>query len=255
MITAGAQEQQNIARTLTLTIFSPVQLAVGSFYQFHDILEENEILREKIVRIELQNSALRERLSEIADTQDEDFSENFPQLEIISADVIAREPTFFYRTAILNVGANEGIKNSMPVISDGSVVGKIISVLPLTSQVQMLYDPEEYISIECTRTGSVGILDSKTDGTLFTDFRSVAPVVVGDTLFSTGLGGIYPRGLKIGVIERIDTPRAGDIFKRVLIGSAVDFERLRKVFVIKSEPQWKAFRDEIFEFDDERVER
>jgi rod shape-determining protein MreC len=135
----------------------------------------------------------------------------------------------------------------MPVISGSSVVGKVISVLPLTAQIQMIYEPEEYISIEHPGTGSVGILDSKTNGTLFTNVRSVASVEIGDTLYTTGLGGIYPKGLQIGVIEKIDIYKYSDIFKRIYIKSAVDFERLRKVFVIKLEPQWEAIKNEILE--------
>jgi len=250
MISSGKQEQQNIVRTLTLTIFSPVHLTIGTFYQIHNILSENKELREKIELAQTENAALREKLGEFKDNAQKELE--LPQYEIILANIVAREPTFFYRTAIIDVGANYGIKNSMPVVSNGSVVGKVISVLPLTSQIQMIYEPEEYISVEHPQTGSVGILDSQMDGTLYTNVRSVAPVNTGDTLFTTGLGGIYPKGLKIGVIEKIDMPKGGDIFKKVYVKSPVDFERLRKVFIIKSEPRWEAIKNEILEINVEK---
>ena len=251
MMTADKPRQQNIAKTLTLTIFSPAQLAVGSFYQISNIFSENKQLREKIVSVELENAGLREKFSELSHEEiDEIQTGVLTRFEIIPADVVAREPSFFYRTAIINIGANEGVRNSMPVVSVGGVVGKVISVLPLTSQVQMIYGPEERISIEHPQSGSVGILEAKIDGVLFADVRSIAKVEIGDTLFTTGLGGVYPKGLKVGTIERVEMPKDGDIFKRVFIKSAVDFERLRKVFVIKSEPQWEAIRDEIVSFKD-----
>jgi len=62
MISAGEQKQQNIARTLTLSIFSPAQFVVGVFYQFHNILDENKELREKIVKIELDNAKIRKKI-------------------------------------------------------------------------------------------------------------------------------------------------------------------------------------------------
>jgi rod shape-determining protein MreC len=250
MLSSGKQEQQNIVKTLTLTIFSPVHLTIGTFYQIHNILEENRNLREKIEYAQLENTALRGRLSEIADSVKKNI--DLPQHEIIIAHIVAREPTFFYRTAIIDIGSNYGIKKSMPVVYDGSVVGKVISVMPLTSQIQMIYEPEEYISVEHPQTGSIGILDSHLDGTLFTNLRSVAPVNVGDMLYTTGLGGIYPKGLKIDVIEKIDMPKGGDIFKKVYVRSAVNFEKLRKVFVIKFDPQWEAIKDEILEINAEK---
>jgi rod shape-determining protein MreC len=247
MISAGRQEQQNIVRTLSLTIFSPAHISVGTFNKLNNVIKLNRELSEEIERVKLQNTFLREKLSEIVE-DDMDYEEFLPHYEIVPADIVAREATFFYRTVIINVGANHGIKNSMPVISGGSVVGKVISVLPLTAQVQMIYEPEEYISIEHPNTGSVGILDSRANATLFANVRSVAPVEIGDTVYTTGLGGIYPKGLQIGVIEKIDHSKDSDIFKRIYIKSAVDFERLRKVFVIKSEPQWEAIKNEILHF-------
>ena len=244
MMSAKKQDQQNIVKTLKLTIFSPAQLLVGSIYQINNIFAENKQLREQVVLTELENAVLREKLSEIFST-DEDLMEISPAYEIIPADIVAREPSFFYRTAIINAGANHGVKNSMPVISGGGVVGKVIAVLPLTSQIQMIYGPEEHISIEHQRTGTVGILEAKVDGTLFANVRSIAEVKIDDTLSTTGLGGVYPKGLKVGTIERIENSQNGDIFKRIYIKSAVDFERLRKVFVVKSEPQWEAIKKEI----------
>jgi len=115
----------------------------------------------------------------------------------------------------------------------------------------MIYAPDNNISIEHRESGSVGILESKTDGRLFSDFRSVAPVEVGDEIFTTGLGGIYPRGLKIGVIEEVEAPRTGDIFKRIHIRSAIDFERLRRVFVVKFDSHWGGIQQEIIARDGE----
>jgi rod shape-determining protein MreC len=246
MITSGKQKQQNIAKTLTMTVFSPAQLVVGSFYQFNNILNENKKLREKIVSVELENSVLRGKLDEMssADTLENQI-EILPGYEILPASIVAREPSFFYRTAIINIGANHGLKNSMPVISDGGIVGKVISVLPLTSQIQMIYAPEEYISIEHGRTGAFGILESKTDGSLFVNLRNIAEVEIGDTLFTTGLGGIYPRGLKVGRIENIEIPKNGDVFKKIHIKSGVDFEKIRKVFIVKSDSQWESIKEEI----------
>lgn len=251
MITSGVQKQQNIAKTLTLTIFSPVQLVVGSFYQVNNVFAENKSLREKNAAVELENAVLRSKLSEISLTDNiENFFDDYPKYELLSANIVAKELSFFYRTAIVNMGANQGVKNSMPVIFDGNVVGKVVAVLPLTSQIQMIYSPNEYISFE-HNTGAVGILESKTDGSLFANIRSIAEVEIGDTLWTTGLGGIYPKGLKVGVIVKIEEPKDGNVFKRIQIKSLLDFDKLRKVFVIKSEPQWEAIKEEINMFKDD----
>ena len=248
MISSDKQRQQNIVKTLTLTVFSPVQVTLGTFYQLNNIVDENKKLRERIVFVELENASFRERI-DVVDTNDV-RTDALAYYEIVPAEIIAREPSFFYRTAIINVGANHGIKPLMPVISSDGVVGKVITVLHFTSQIRMLYAPDEYVSVEHEETGVVGILNSKIDGTFFSDMRSVDEINTGDLFITTGLGGIYPRGLNVGIVQKIDKPSGGQILKRVHIKSYVDYDKLRNVFVIKSDAQWEAVKNEIFEYEE-----
>jgi rod shape-determining protein MreC len=247
MISADKQKQQNMVKTLTLTLFSPAQLVIGTFYQLNDVFDENKKLREKIIVSEMENAMFRKKLDTavVNDVKSDDLS----QFEIVSAEIVAREPSFLYRTAIINIGTNHGIKASMPVISNNGVVGKVITALPLTSQIRMLYASDEYISIEHEKSGAVGIFSSKTDGTLFSDMRSVASIDSGDLFITTGLGGIYPRGLKIGFAEKIEKAKGGEVFKRVYINPCVDYDHLRNVFVVKSDPIWEAIKNEIYQYD------
>ena len=247
MISASEQKQQDIIKTLTLTLFSPAQFAIGTFYQFNNIFDENKNLRKKIVAVELENAILREKLGAVGVSSVK--SDVLSRYEISSAEIIAREPSFFYRTAIINVGANHGIKPLMPVISSDGVVGKVILVLPFTSQIRMLYAPNEYVSVEHEKTGAVGILSSKISGTFYSDMRSIDDINIGDMFITTGLGGVYPGGLKIGVVEKINNPKGGEILKRIHINSCVDYNKLRNVFVIKSDVMWEAIKNEIFQYD------
>lgn len=135
---------------------------------------------------------------------------------------------------IINIGAKDGVKVNMPVISDQGLVGHIISVTDTTAKVQTIVDTASTIS--CVITTSRDMMIAR--GTLneqstlkATFIPTEATVLEGDKIETSGLGGIYPKGIHIGTIKQVvKTQNITDRY--AIIETAVDFKKLETVLVI-----------------------
>jgi rod shape-determining protein MreC len=136
----------------------------------------------------------------------------------------------------------------MPVVNKDGVIGKITQALHNISLVQLIRDPSERISVMIKKSHAVGILETLDSKNFFIQYRKHAEVKEGDTIVTSGLGGIYPKGLTVGTVTGIhdsDDP----LFKDVVMKPCVDFDHLEEVFVMQLDPQWAAFRSELDSID------
>ncbi|HHY55083.1 MAG TPA: rod shape-determining protein MreC [Chloroflexi bacterium] len=184
---------------------------------------ENNTLRE----VEKENEQLRALLN---------FAETRPRLELRGAQIVARvigeESTNFSETILIDLGQVHGIRTGMPVVTDQGLVGRISEVTENTSKVLLLNDVGSSASALLAESRLNGIVHGSTSGDLIMDFIPQGPTFsVGETVLSSGLGGQFPRGLAIGVIESIDSqPNA--VFQTARVHPAVDFGSLELVMVI-----------------------
>ena len=173
------------------------------FSNINTLQEENEALKKK--NIELEQS-LRE-------------------LEIIKSE---------NDTLIINIGSKEGIEVNMPVISEQGLVGHIISVTDHTAKVQTIIDTASTISctISSSRDKMVARGTLQQNSTLKATFiPTEATILEGDSVETSGIGGIYPKGIHIGTISQIiNTKNITDRY--AIIQTAVDFNKLETMLVI-----------------------
>ena len=207
-----------------------------SFFADMDTLkQENEELKQKNSELE---QSLREL--EIIKAENETLKEyvnlkdKYKDYNTIPADVINRDISNYSSTIIINVGSNDGIKENMTVIADNGLVGHIVSVSSTTSQVQTIIDTASAVTSTISTTDDTiiaqGTLDNKS--TLKATFIPPDAVVLqGDSIETSGIGGIYPKGIHIGTIsEVINTNNITDRY--AIIETAVDFTKLNTVLVI-----------------------
>ncbi len=184
---------------------------------------ENNTLRE----VEKENEQLRALLN---------FAETRPRLELRGAQIVARvigeESTNFIETILIDLGQVHGIRIGMPVVTDQGLVGRISEVTENTSKVLLLNDAGSSASALLAESRLNGIVHGSTSGDLIMDFIPQGPTFEeGEGVLSSGLGGQFPRGLAIGVIESIDSqPNA--VFQTARVRPAVDFGSLELVMVI-----------------------
>ena len=94
------------------------------------------------------------------------------------------------------------------------------------------------------RSRTVSILETENGRSFFFRCRNHEDLQIGDTIVTSGLGGIYPKGLRVGQVDRI-TDSQNPLFKRVWVELSVDFDRIEDLFVLLLSPQWQSFREEL----------
>jgi rod shape-determining protein MreC len=244
MVSSPPHLQARTARLLTISIFYPVQITVDQVTRAKNIYAENEQLTKDIALLNAQVAQLKEQEAENVRLRDLlGFDQSTP-LPLVPAQVVARDPSPIFKSVVISVGTNKGILPFMPVVTRQGVVGKVVQVMPDLSLVQLIRDPLNHVSIMARRSRTISILETENGIEFFTHLRVHEDVLPGDTVITTGLGGIYPRGFPVGIIGKVSFER-DPLFKRATIKLNLDIEHLEELFVIKRPPQWAAFTEQL----------
>lgn len=195
-----------------------------------DLKQKNEELEEALRKLEIiqaENSTLKEYL---------DLTEQYKSYKSIPAYIINKDISNYSSVFIINAGSSSGIKENMTVIAAEGLVGHVISVSEKTSKVQTLVDSSNVVSATLENSKDTVISRGTLNGNeLKTTYISPNTVLIeGEKLYTSGMGGIYPKGIYIGTIKKINETR--NITNRSFITeAAVDFENLETVLVISND--------------------
>lgn len=205
------------------------------FANVNNLKDENQKLQDK-------NKELEEKLRELESIKAENESlkqyvnlkEKYSDYNAVPADVINRDISNYSKNIVINVGKKDGVNVGMTVIAAEGLVGHIISVTDATSKVQTIIDSSSSTSslLSTSRDSIVckGILNSNTQLKAMY-IPTEATISQGDTIETSGLGGIYQKGIYIGNVERVENTT--DLTNRyATVNTAVDFNKLETVLVI-----------------------
>jgi rod shape-determining protein MreC len=221
-----------VARVINDAALTPVQSVLSGVDGFVGLRSENDSLRADLVRQSLRVAELAERDREASRLRELLGFRDVTPHSVVAGRVIAREPARSGRALKIDVGSRDGVNKGLAVITSDGLVGKITDVERNSSYVRPLIARDCLVSARLTRTRTDGILGWRDDLGLhlgFLPFR--AEVAAGDEVVSSGLGGVFPRGIVIGHVSRsIFDKNEGAM--RVLIKPAVKFSSLEEVFVV-----------------------
>jgi len=244
MLTSNPIRQQQIARVLTFSVFYPFQFYISQTARVKNIFAENRKLTEEIAAQSVTIALLKEAALETERLQALVYLSNDLTYDLAVARVVAREPAYISRSAIIDVGRDNGVSAYMPVINSRGIVGKVVQSFGHMALVQLLIDPSNRTGVLLQRTREVGILETENGNDYFIRCRTHADVNKGDTVVTSGLGGVYPKGLTVGVVSKVGDIR-DPLFKKVIVDLNVDFNHLEEVFVIRVKSRWASFRGEV----------
>jgi rod shape-determining protein MreC len=184
-----------------------------SLQQARELAVENERLRKLL--------GARERLGNAA----------------VLADVLYESRDRFARKLVINVGINDGVRAGSPVIDDGGVVGQITRAFNETSEVTLLTDKDQSIPVQILRNGLRGVAFGGAEpGTLDLRFMAAnADVVNGDVATTSGIDGVYPSGLMVATVSRVERA-AKDQFARIVMSPVGGIESNKHLLVLLIEP-------------------
>ncbi len=152
----------------------------------------------------------------------------------IGARVVARTPGFLSNLVYIDRGSEEGVYTDAAVLSGDGIIGRVILVTKHQSQVQLITNPDASIGALLEQTRTPGVLRGSGDALLDMAYVGNAePVKVGDIVVSSGLDGIYPKGLPIGKV--VDSRKGKGVFRFIKVEPRIDLIRVEEVSVLLNE--------------------
>ncbi|MFO7676677.1 MAG: rod shape-determining protein MreC [bacterium] len=188
---------------------------------------ENERLSRLAAELAVENARLN-TANRLADRRD-----RLPGVrdELVHASVIARDLATMQRYLIVGRGLGDGVRPGTPAIVAEGVVGRVIAAGEHQALVQTLLDPDSRVAAVCPRSSVIGLVRADHGGRILLDFVDRdADVNPGDTVLTSGFGGVFPRGLLVGRVTAVGN-RSPEIFLHVEIRPAAPIRRLETVFL------------------------
>lgn len=213
-----------ISQPLQVVLLAPLRLGAALSRSAHDARSENERLSLLAARLAVENARL-ESASPASGLEPR------VELRLTRASVISRDLATFERWFVISRGTRHGLKPGEPVITPDGVCGKVVACGPHQSLVQTMLAPESRIAVLNLRTRVPALARPDRAGRLLLDYApKESDFELGDTIVTAGLGTVFPKGLRVGVVVAVpDRPDA--LFKPVAIRPFADVSRVEQVFV------------------------
>ncbi|MEL7564712.1 MAG: rod shape-determining protein MreC [Dehalobacterium sp.] len=218
-----------------MTVLNGTKGVVGYFTGYDDLLAEKGELKKEVADLKEKVNSLQEAQLENARLHKllvmKESME--PEWQMVSAKVIARDTGNWYHSIIINRGMSDGLEKDMVVINYDGLVGRIISVTNNTAEVLLLVDREGAVGCIVQLSRTPGVIEGQGSKELLRmiHFPHDADIKENQNVLTSGLGGIFPAGLRIGYITEIKV-EANGLMKQAEIKPFVDFDRLEEVLVL-----------------------
>ncbi len=249
-LTVQPKENPNFFEKCINTVFLPIQQvikwpfnkmenSIDFFVDMKNLAEENERLnkenielKERVRQLEIdgiENSQLRDMLN---------LTKKYETSNAIVAEVISMDSSIWFDVFTINKGEKDGIKNNMTVLTPQGLVGKVTQTFSTTAQVTSILDVNNAVSARLTKTGD--LITTKGDMNLV-DKRllklkyvtSDVNLAEGDVVETSGMGGIYPKGIFIGTISKVEQDNK-TMKTYAVLEPGVDFNKISEVLVISN---------------------
>lgn len=247
-LTIEPKENPNFFEKCVNTVFLPIQNfvkwpldkmgnSVNFFVDMKNLSDENDRLtkenielKEKVRKLEvagMENDELRDLLN---------LRKKYETSNAIVAEVIFADSSMWFDIFTINKGKNDGIRNNMTVLTPEGLVGKVTQTFDTTAQVTSILDVNNAVSARLTKTGDLittkGDMNLVDKGLLKLKYvTSNVNLAEGDVVETSGMGGIYPKGIFIGTINKVEQDTK--LMKTyAVLEPGVDFNKLSEVLVI-----------------------
>lgn len=246
--TAATGGLPTVAQNVIITLTSPFQSAsayisnafsgfITDIINIHSLKSENEKLKKQISELQSKTVDYNKLKSEneqlrtmINITTEKDNRQYTP------ATVISRDPGQWFSSFTIDKGTIAGIQKDDPVITSDGLVGIVVTPSLTTSVVSTILDPSVHVGSIISETGDTGITQGDRELAAKGEFKLAylsksTSATVGNIVITTGTGGIYPKDLKVGIIQELQHDESGNSLNAIL-KPMVDPSSVKKVFVV-----------------------
>lgn len=224
-----------VAAPVQRVLTAPLVLVRDTYRRYVDLLgvrDENASLRARVAALEEESLQLREAL--VASGSLEQVAELRGQLELpmLETEVVGQDVSPWFRSVVLDRGRSHGLRAGMPMVTESGVAGLVTATTPHAARAMLILDRQSAVDGLVQRSRVRGIARGTGGGEL--EFEYTGPpedVQVGDLVITSGYGGVYPKGIRIGEVVSVaqDAPY---LVRRARVRPAAGFERLERVFAV-----------------------
>lgn len=225
---------------IILTPFNYVGNLIDDFSELRNVQEENDKLKTSIERvdaIETENIELRREIEALKKELSIDYV--LTDYDYLNATVISRNIGYWYNTLTIDKGTNNGISEGMVVVNSTGLIGKIIKTTTFTAEIRLITtsDTNNKISVSISNgngkiNGLINRYDYENNFLEVEGISNTEEVKVGDYVYTSGLGGVFPSGILIGTVESITTDEY-DLAKIINVKPSTDFNDINYVAILK----------------------
>lgn len=209
----------------------------GFFVDIEEIKTENEELKQKVEELEAkvidyeqlyaENETLKKQIS---------LTEEYPDYKVVPADIISDSFTNWEATYVVNKGSKDGIVAGMTVIAENGLVGYVESVTNSTAKIISILDAGNSVSSRVSRTREIVICKGSLSLAEKQQLKVInipldTSLIEGDKLETSGVGGVYPKGISIGKVTEV-LNKKNPLENEAIVELSVDFRKIETVAII-----------------------
>ena len=244
---ARGQLKSDPVGPVLMWLFRPLQLGVqltsgwiqelqDSYMTLAAFKAENDKLRKHIQTLEiernkwLESEATNRRLQQLLE-----FRSHLPAGSV-TASIIANSASTWFQSCLLDKGSDDRVRKGMAVVTPLGVVGQVVSVTARSAKVLLITDANSGVDVLVQRTRARGIVSgSLENGPVLKYVKRSEDIQVGDRLITSGLDGIFPKGMMVGTVIKARKQNLG-LFQYVELMPAVTSARAEEVMVVSADP-------------------
>ena len=232
-----------LAERTALAVICPIQAVISLSVYYVDGLWSHYFF---LVNAARENDALKKQLAQ-AQSRDNECTETalanrrlrkYVELKdqspftLLAAEVIARDPSPWFKSIIINKGAHDGVTHGCPVITSEGIVGYVLETSGGYAKVLLILDRNSSVDALVQKTRARGIAQGMGSGLCRLDYtlRQI-DVAIGDAVVTSGFDGIYPKGLRVGYVSKVVRRNSG-LFQDIELTPYVDFKKLEEIMII-----------------------
>ncbi len=212
-----------ITQPLATALFLPLRAIAALRTTIATLGTENRFLAQLAAELALENARLKSQPPP---------SVTMPVTKLIRAPIIARDLGTLKRFLTVSRGELDGVRIGSVALAPDGIVGKVIAVSRHQALVQTIFEPDFRVAVMNSRTREVALVRPANENLLALDYVSPdADFAPNDTVITSGLGGIFPKGLRIGIVKTVEN-KEDALFQSVLIEPFVRITRLEQLFIL-----------------------
>ncbi|MBS1796628.1 MAG: rod shape-determining protein MreC [Acidobacteria bacterium] len=240
VIRVWTQAVANFVQSPVTTVTSSVNGYFQSISNLRSAQSENDRLKQRVQELEVQVQQKEELSKENESLKSLLQLKTEAKYNIVPAQIIGRDPSLWFDSAIINRGSLDGVKLNMPIVNNGGLIGRVIAVSPITAQINLVTKDKSGLGGVIGALGTSNALgvvngNGKREMLEMGYIPGTIEVQVGEMVYTTGQDRIYPPGLKIGEVAEV-RPGSATVPQQIFIRPSAKLYAMEEVAVLLYEP-------------------